>query len=156
MQSYVKDIQFDLIVPDVKVISHKHALLTMAQKSAEFLNIREKIMLDRISGREELGNSAIGDGVALPHFKMRRIQSPFTMLMTTNNEVKHETPDGVAIDLYCLLISPLNDGPIHLRRLSRLSRLLKNETLRRRIRETQDRDIIQSLLMDPQGWLMAA
>lgn len=156
MQSYVKDIQFDLIVPDVKVISHKHALLTMAQKSAEFLNIREKIMLDRISGREELGNSAIGDGVALPHFKMRRIQSPFTMLMTTNNEVKHETPDGVAIDLYCLLISPLNDGPIHLRRLSRLSRLLKNETLRSRIRETQDRDIIQSLLMDPQGWLMAA
>ncbi len=156
MQSYVKDIQFDLIVPGVKATSHKQALLTMAQESAEFLNIREKIMIDRITGKEELGNSAIGDGVALPHFKMRHIQSPFTMLMTLDNEIKHETPDGAAIDLYCLLISPLNDGPIHLRRLSRLSRLLKNETLHRRIRETQDRDIIQSLLMDPQGWLMAA
>lgn len=156
MQTYVKDIQFDLIVPGVKAISHKQALLTMAQKSAEFLNIREKIMIDRIFSKEELGNSAIGDGVAIPHLKMRRVQSPFTMLMTTNNEIRHETPDGEGLDLYCLLISPLNDGPIHLRRLSRLSRLLKNDTLRKRIRETQDHDIIQSLLMDPEGWLMAA
>ena len=32
MQTYVKDVQFDLIVPGVKAISHKQALLTMAQK----------------------------------------------------------------------------------------------------------------------------
>ena len=156
MQSYTKDIQFDLIVPGVKAISHKQALLTMAQKSAEFLNIREKIMCERISSKEKLGNSAIGNGIAIPHFKMRRIQSPFTLLMTLHNEIKHETPDGTNIDLYCLLISPLNDGPIHLRRLSRLSRLFKNDTLRKRIRETQDPDIVHSLLMDPQGWFMAA
>lgn len=156
MPTYVKDIQFDLIVPGVKATTHKQALLTMAQKSAEFLNIRETLMLDRITSKGELGNSAIGDGVAIPHFKMRRIQSPFTMLMTVDNAIKHETPDGTAIDLYCMLISPLSDGPIHLRRLSRISRLLKNETLRSRIRETQDSDIIQSLLMDPEGWLMAA
>ena len=156
MQTYVKDIQFDLIVPGVKAATHKQALSVMAEKSAEFLTLREKLMLDRIHGKAELGNSAIGEGVAIPHFKMRRIQSPFTMLMTLDKEIKHETPDGASIDLYCLLISPLSDGPVHLRRLSRLSRLLKNDTLRKRIRETQDREVIQSLLMDPEGWLLAA
>jgi len=87
---------------------------------------------------------------------MRRIQSPFTMLMTIDKPSNHETPDGSPVDLYCLLISPLSDGPIHLRRLSRLSRLMKNETLHKRIRETQDSDVIRSLLLDPEGWLMAA
>ena len=156
MSTYIKDIQFDLIVPGAKAVSHKQALLTLAQSAADYLSISEKTLFDRIAGKEELGNSAIGNGVAIPHFKMRRIHTPFTMLMTLDNDIKHETPDGQPLDLYCLLISPLNDGPIHLRRLSRLSRLLKNETLRKRIRETKDRDIIQTLLMDPEGWLMAA
>ena len=48
MQTYVKDIQFDLIVPGVKAATHKQALSVMAEKSAEFLNLREKLMLDRI------------------------------------------------------------------------------------------------------------
>ena len=156
MPSYAKDTQFDLIVPGVKVISHKQALYALAQNAADFLSISEKTLHNRISDKESISNSAIGDGIAIPHFKMRRIQSPFTMLMTTDKAINHETPDGTPIDLYCLLISPLNDGPIHLRRLSRLSRLMKNETLHKRIRETQDRDVIQSLLMDPEGWLLAA
>ena len=156
MTSYFKDIQFDLIVPGVKPISHGQALLTLAQNAADYLSISEKTLHDQITGKEAIGNSSIGNGVAIPHFKMQRIQTPFTMLMTLENEVAHETPDGQPIDLYCLLISPQNDGPVHLRRLSRLSRLLKNETLHKRIRETQDRDIIQSLLMDPEGWLIAA
>ena len=156
MPSYAKDTQFDLIVPGVKVISHKQALHSLAENAADFLNISEKTLHNRISDKESISNSAIGDGIAIPHFKMRRIQSPFTMLMTTDKAIHHETPDGTPIDLYCLLISPLSDGPIHLRRLSRLSRLMKNETLHKRIRETQDRDVIQSLLMDPEGWLLAA
>lgn len=156
MSTYSRDIQFDLIVPGTKVVSHKQALLTMAQNAADFLNISEKTLHKRITDKESISGSTIGDGIAIPHFKMRRLNTPFTMLMTLENEINHETPDGAPVDIYCLLISPQKDGPIHLRRLSRLSRLLKNETLHRRIRETQDRDVIRSLLMDPEGWLMAA
>lgn len=156
MSTYEKDVQFDFIVPGEKVISHKQALLSLAQNASDFLNISEKTLHKRITDKEELSSSTIGNGIAIPHFKMRRIQAPFTMLMTLDREINHESPDGQPIDIYCLLISPMNDGPIHLRRLSRLSRLLKNETLHRRIRETQDREVIRSLLMDPEGWLMAA
>ena len=156
MPSFAKDTQFDLIVPAAKAGSHKQALSLLAENAADFLNVSEKTLLNRISDKEAISNSAIGESIAIPHFKMRRIQTPFTMLMTLDQEITHETPDGNPIDLYCLLISPLNDGPIHLRRLSRLSRLMKNETLHKRLRETQDKDVIRSLLMNPEGWLMAA
>ena len=156
MPSYVKDIQFNLIVPGAHVNTHKQALASLAKNAADFLNISEKTMLKRINDREKLSGSAIGDGVAIPHVKMRRVNRPFTMLMTLDNAIQHDTPDNAPINLYGLLISPADDGPIHLRRLSRVSRLLKNEALRKRISETKDRDVIQSLLMDPEGWLMAA
>ena len=156
MSSYEKDIQFDLILPKRKISTHKQALAIIAKEAAEHLNISEKMVLKRITEKEQISSSAIGDGVAIPHAKMRRVNAPFTVLMSVDNPINWETPDNAPLDLYCLLISPLSDGPVHLRRLSRLSRLLKNETLHKRIRETQDTAIIQSLLIDPEGWLLAA
>ncbi len=156
MSEYVKDIQFDLIIPGIKAISHKQALATIAEHAADYLNISEKILFSRLMDKEEIASSGIGEGVAIPHLKMRRARVPFTMMMTIDKHIRHETPDGQPIDLYCLLISPAEDGPIHLRRLSRISRLLRNESLRSRLRETNDRDVIQSLLIDPEGWMIAA
>ena len=156
MTDYIKDIQFDLIVPGVKALTHKQALLNMAQQAADFLNISEKILYSRLMDKEEIASSTIGDGIAIPHLKMRRVRVPFTMMMTMGNDVHHETPDGKPVNIYSLLISPAEDGPLHLRRLSRISRLLRNESLCQRLRDTQDRDVIQSLLIDPEGWTLAA
>lgn len=156
VSNYVKDIQFDLIVPGVKALSHRQALLSMAQNAADYLNVSEKILYMRLSDREDIASSGIGRGVALPNVKMRRVRVPFTMLMTLDQPVKCDTPDGHVTDLYCLLISPAEDGPIHLRRLSRLSRLLRGESLLKRLRDTQDPDVMRAMLIDPDGWLMAA
>jgi len=155
MSSYIKDIQFDLILPQVKVVSHRQALLTMAQEAADYLSISEKRIFSRLSDKEDLGSSAVGDGVAIPHLKMRRARIAFSMLMTLETPVKDDR-GGEAIDIYSLIISPAEDGPLHLRRLSRISRLLKNETLHKRLRETYDRDVMQALFVDPEGWLLAA
>ena len=156
MDTYSKDIQFDLIVPAVKVLSHKQAILTMAQNAADFLNISEKSLYQKIMEKEQFSASSVGNGIAIPNLKMRRLQSSFTMLMTLENEITYETPDDEAIEIYVLLLSPQKEGPIHLRQLSRLSRFLKNTKLRNRIRETKDPDTIRSLLMDPEGWLLVA
>ena len=156
MTTYTKDIQFNLVVSNIKANTHNQALATLAKNAADYLNISEKTLLQRINDKEDLSISTIGDGVAIPHLKMRRIDKPFTMLMTLDGGVHCDTPDGQPVKIYGLLISPSDDGPIHLRRLSRVSRLLQNKTLHKRIEETQDRDVIQSLLMNPEGWLMAA
>ncbi len=156
MSNYIKDIQFNLITPSANVMSHKQALLTMAQTAADHLNISEKLLLTRIMDKEEIATSSIGNGVAIPHLKMRRARAPFAMLMTLDKPVNGNAIDGKPLDIYSLIISPAEDGPIHLRRLSRISRLLKNETLHKRLRETKDRDVMQSLFVDPEGWLLAA
>ena len=119
------------------------------------LTDREKV-LQAVLDREKIMSTGIGDGIAIPHLKMRRVRVPFTMMMTMGNDVHHETPDGKPVNIYSLLISPAEDGPLHLRRLSRISRLLRNESLCQRLRDTQDRDVIQSLLIDPEGWTLAA
>jgi len=153
---FEKDIQFDLISPAANVNTHTQALELLSEHAAEYLSISQKRIFKRIGEKEAISNPAIGEGIAIPHAKMHRVQMPFTMLMTTQNKVTWETPDDKPLDIYCLLISPISEGPVHLRRLSRISRLLKNKSLLHRVRDTQDTDVIRSLLMDPNGWLMAA
>jgi len=156
MTTYTKDIQFNLVISDIKAANHNQALSELVKNAADFLNISEATLLKRIHDKEEISISTIGEGIAMPHLKMRRIDKPFTMLMTLQDPIHCDTPDGKPVNLYGLLISPADDGPIHLRRLSRISRLLQNQTLRQRIEETADKDVIHSLLMNPEGWLMAA
>lgn len=156
MSDYIRDIQFDLILPQTRALNHKQALLTMARAAADYLSISEKTLLTRIMDKEEIASSAIGDGVAIPHLKMRRARRSFAMLMTLDKPVDGNASDGSLVGIYSLIISPAEDGPIHLRRLSRISRILKNKTLHKRLHETQDREVIQSLFVDPEGWLLAA
>jgi PTS system nitrogen regulatory IIA component len=54
------------------------------------------------------------------------------------------------------LLSPERDGPLHLRRLSSLSRLFKCDALVTKIKDAKDETTIRSLLIDPQGWMLAA
>lgn len=157
MSNYIRDIQFNLVLPKAKVIGHKQALLALAQHGADYLNISEKILYQRLSDKEELATSAIGDGVAIPHLKMRRVRTPFAALMTLEKPVKcGGCPDHEPVDIYSLIISPMEDSAMHLRRLSRISRLLKNASLRKRLRETSDSDVMRSMLIDPDGWMSVA
>jgi PTS system nitrogen regulatory IIA component len=79
------------------------------------------------------------------------------MLATLAREIDDfKSADDQPVNLVAFILSPETDGPLHLRRLSRTSRMLKNETLRKRLQEAKDELAIRSLLIDPEGWVLAA
>lgn len=59
-------------------------------------------------------------------------------------------------DIVCVLFVPTSEGNTHLRALSRLSRLFRDDGLCDRLREAKDADALRAFMMDPDGWLMAA
>lgn len=99
---------------------------------------------------------AMGRGLALPNVKVTSLKEPFTLLCLTDKPVACDTPDQAPIDMMCIVLSPTSDGPLHLQRLSRISRLFKNQILCAKIREAKDPDVIRALLSSPDGLLEAA
>ena len=112
--------------------------------------------MEKVMDKEAFSCSGIGDGVATPNLKVKGLRKPFTILATLRRDVDVAANDEVPVGVVCLVLSPESEGPAHLRRLSRISRALKNAGLYKKIRNTKDADIIQSLFMDPDGWLLAA
>ncbi len=153
---YEKDLQFDVILPRVKGMGKKQILTTLAKAAATYLKTSEKALVDALLTKEHTRSSGLGDGVAMPNLKVKGLQKPFALLATLNQSIDFETNDELPVDLVAIIISPEREGPKHLRRLSRVSRLLKNEDIHQKLCEADDADIIQSLLVDPEGWLLAA
>lgn len=97
-------------------------------------NVRDKeVFRAEILKREELGSTAVGDGIAIPHAKSETVAAPGLAAMTVPNGVDYGAPDGKPSDILFMIAAPL-DGDLHLEVLSRLMTLLMDEGLRAKLK----------------------
>ena len=97
-------------------------------------NVREKeVFRAEILKREELGSTAVGDGIAIPHAKSETVAAPGLAAMTVPSGVDYGAPDGKPSDILFMIAAPL-DGDLHLEVLSRLMTLLMDEGLRAKLK----------------------
>lgn len=156
MSDIVKDLQVDLVITHMDAANKKQALEIIAAHMAQEIKCPQAMIYDRLMDKEKMASSGIGNGVAIPHMRILHMERPVTMLAKLATPITFKALDNKPVDVICTLISPRKDGPLHLRRLSRLTRMLGEENVLERIRESQDPDMIRSLMISPAGWLLAA
>ena len=97
-------------------------------------NVRDKeVFRAEILKREELGSTAVGDGIAIPHAKSETVAAPGLAAMTVPSGVDYGAPDGKPSDILFMIAAPL-DGDLHLEVLSRLMTLLMDAGLRAKLK----------------------
>ena len=98
--------------------------------------------------REKLGSTGIGDGVAIPHGKLAGIPELMLAFGRSRAGVDFESMDGQAAHLFFLLIAPEESVGVHLKTLARISKLLKDPTVRRKLLDAADQDAIFQVILD--------
>jgi PTS system nitrogen regulatory IIA component len=99
---------------------------------------RDKVV-EVLLDREKLGSTGIGDGIAIPHGKMKGIEDLVTSFGRSTKGINFESIDNKPTHLFFLLVAPENSAGIHLKALARISRLLKDPNFRNRLMEAKDR-----------------
>jgi PTS system nitrogen regulatory IIA component len=93
-------------------------------------------LLDKLLKREELGTTAIGHGVAVPHCRIKVLKRPVLLLGLSRDGVAFEAVDGKLSHVFFLLASPEDNPGDGLRLLAaiagltRTSRTLASKLLR--------------------------
>jgi len=108
-------------------------------------------LLSAVMDRERLGTTGIGSGVAIPHARVEgltRMSAAFARLETP---IEYEAVDDRPVDLVVMLLAPENAGAEHLRALARVSRLLRREETRTRLRAAPSAESLYSLLVEAQA-----
>jgi PTS system nitrogen regulatory IIA component len=88
--------------------------------------------------REQLGSTAIGDGIAIPHGKLDNMDRLVGVLGRSTTGLSFDSLDGKATHLVFMLVAPSNSAGIHLKALARLSRLFRDAGFRQRLLEAPD------------------
>jgi PTS system nitrogen regulatory IIA component len=83
--------------------------------------------------RERLGSTGIGDGVAIPHGKLRSIDQLLLSFGRSSKGVDFDSLDGKPAQLFFLLLAPEESVGVHLKTLARISKLLKSPAVRQRL-----------------------
>ena len=94
-------------------------------------------ILDRVLRREAMMTTGIGNGVAIPHGKARAAERMMAACAVAPDGLDFESEDGQPAVLFVLFVSPENAATLHVKVLANISRLFKEESVRRNLREAR-------------------
>ena len=136
------------VIASIASKTKKEALVELvgALKQANLIEDVEKAV-NIILEREKLGSTGIGDGVAIPHGKMKSINNILCVFGKSKDGVDFDAVDGKPVYIFFLLLAPEGLARQHLKTLSRISKLLRDPSFRKMLMELSDsREIYDKII----------
>lgn len=85
----------------------------------------EKEVIEKLLQRESLGSTALGDGIAIPHCKIKGIKNPILLVGIAPEGVNFDSPDNVPVNVFFLLITSPEDPSLNLQILALIAQLVR-------------------------------
>ncbi|NJS13892.1 MAG: PTS transporter subunit EIIA [Sphingopyxis sp.] len=101
--------------------------------------------------RERLGSTGFGRGIALPHAKIEGLGGVRGLFIQLQRPIDFSAVDGLPVDLFFVLLSPVDAGADHLKALASASRLLRNDQMADRLRGAKNDEALYALLADSEA-----
>jgi len=137
------------IIVDLKATGREEAIREMVgslHRAGRLGNDDLESVIRAILGREELGSTGIGQGVAVPHTRHPTLNRLIGTVALSRRGVNFAALDGEPVDIFFLLVSPQNQPGDHLRALENISRHLKEERFVGFLRQARSRDNVIDVL----------
>lgn len=143
----------DSVLCDLHASSKKQLFQEMASKLLENSELENSKIETRdiVAGameRERLGTTGVGTGVALPHARIDGIDKVYVAFARLETPLDYDAIDERPVDLVALLIAPENAGGAHLRALAKVSRRLRRQDMRQRLRSAPNAESLYTILTE--------
>ena len=141
--------KIEFLKEDLSAVTGKEAL-------AELVNVlidggrkidRAKA-IEVLMQREKLGSTGIGDGVAIPHGKVSDLDELVFTFGRSHRGIDFDAIDRKPVHFFFLLLAPENSTGLHLKALARISKMVKTQSLRRKLMEAKTREDLYKVLVD--------
>jgi nitrogen PTS system EIIA component len=99
-----------------------------------------------LSERERVGSTGMEKGVAIPHGRMGELASLVACFGVSREGVDFDARDGRPSHFFFALVAPENSAGVHLKALSKVSRLFRSDALREAILVAPDAEAIYALI----------
>jgi len=134
----------DLPAADRKAVFERVAALLEGDTG-----VKRAVILDSLLARERLGSTGLGQGIAIPHGRVRGLREATGAFVRTREPIAFEAPDERPVNILFVLLVPEKSTDLHLEILGELAQMFSDRELRAKLGTAADSLEIQRLIA---GW----
>ncbi|EPJ78972.1 MULTISPECIES: PTS IIA-like nitrogen regulatory protein PtsN [Pseudomonas] len=110
-----------------------------------------QVVFDSLIAREKLGSTGFGNGIAIPHCRLKGCHSPISALLHLKAPVDFDAIDGAPVDLLFVLLVPEAATDAHLELLRQIASMLDRKEVRDRLRSADSNEALYQVVLDEQN-----
>lgn len=134
---------------DVNAASKKAVLEELARLvGSDIPDLTPAQAFDGLVSRERLGSTGLGNGIAIPHGRIKHLSNTVGAFLRTESALDFDAVDGESVDLFFALFVPQEATDEHLAILADLAKAFSNEELVGKLRMLTTTQNIYSLLVN--------
>jgi len=137
------------ILLDVPVANKQAVFEQAAELLAGSAGIKRAHIVESLAARERLGSTGLGQGIAIPHGRVKGLRSAAGCLIRTRTPIPFDAPDDIPVALIFVLLVPEKSTDLHLELLGELAQLFSEREMRNRLAAAPDALTAQRLIA---GW----
>jgi len=99
-----------------------------------------------LGAREKLGSTGLGQGVAIPHGRIKGLKNPLAAVLRVQQPIPFDAPDDEPVLLLIFLLVPEAATQRHLEILSEIAEMLSDRELRERLKTEGDAAKLHELI----------
>ncbi|WP_132979083.1 PTS IIA-like nitrogen regulatory protein PtsN [Pigmentiphaga sp. D-2] len=134
------------VLLDLEVTSKKRVFEQVGLLFENNHGIARSVVFDSLFARERLGSTGLGQGVAVPHGRIKGMTDAVAAFVRLAQPINFDAPDGKPVQMLVFLLVPEQATQVHLEILSELAQMLSNRALREALATEPSASAIHSLL----------
>jgi nitrogen PTS system EIIA component len=100
--------------------------------------LARSLVYDALFAREKLGSTGLGQGIAIPHGRIKGLKEVRAAFLRLAAPVQFDAPDGKPVEYVFILLVPEAATEHHLQLLSELAQMFSDKAFRERLSAAQD------------------
>ena len=141
-----------------KLLNPAHVLVDLAASSKKRLfeqagllfenhdGLARSLVFDSLFARERLGSTGLGQGVAIPHGRIKGLKEALGAFIRLAQPIPFDAPDGAPVTLVFVLLVPEKATEKHLQILSELAQMFSDRALRDAMGAAADASALHQLV----------
>ena len=110
--------------------------------------IGRSTVFDSLFAREKLGSTGLGQGIAIPHGRIKGLKDAAGAFLRLATPVQFDAPDGRPVNLLFVLLVPEQANETHLQLLSELAQMFSDRAFREALLSAPDAAHIHEMFVN--------
>jgi Kef-type K+ transport system membrane component KefB/mannitol/fructose-specific phosphotransferase system IIA component (Ntr-type) len=120
-------------IPHLTSTDRWAAIHELAKQAATMLDIHPEVITRAAYAREKLMPTGIGQGVAIPHARLKGLERPLVLVGLSRTGIDFDAPDATPAKVIFLILAPHDDDGVQLEILADIAATFKVDEIKKKV-----------------------